>query len=122
VESGYIHNQFILGNSNNRWEANDCKILVLPMDITNFAPIHSIVEQCASKGESILIIANDFTGDSVRTMVENNARGSVKICGIKSPSVGEEKAQILEDICIYTGAKYHKLPMVGLEMQLSVNF
>ncbi|CAB4168896.1 GroL Chaperonin GroEL (HSP60 family) [uncultured Caudovirales phage] len=108
VENGYIHNQFILGNSNNRWEANDCKILVLPMDITNFAPIHSIVEQCASKGEPILIIANDFTGDSVRTMVENNARGSVKICGIKSPSVGEEKAQILEDICIYTGAKYHK--------------
>lgn len=108
VESGYIHNQFILGNSNNRWEANDCKILVLPMDITNFAPIHSIVEQCASKGEPILIIANDFTGDSVRTMVENNARGSVKICGIKSPSIGEEKAQILEDICIYTGAKYHK--------------
>ncbi len=108
VESGYIHNQFILGNPVNRWEANDCKILVLPMDITNFAPIHSIVEHCASKGHPILIIANDFTGDSVRTMVENNARGSVKICGIKSPSIGEEKAQILEDICIYTGAKYHK--------------
>lgn len=108
VESGYIHNQFIFGNSNNRWEANDCRILVLPMDITNFAPIHSIVEHCASKGEPILIIANDFTGDSVRTMVENNARGSVKVCGIKSPSVGEEQAQILEDICIYTGAKYHK--------------
>jgi chaperonin GroEL len=108
VESGYIHNQFLIGNNNNRWEANDCRILVLPMDITNFAPIHSIVEQCASKGEPILIIANDFIGDSIRTMVENNARGSVKICGIKSPSVGEEKAQILEDICIYTGAKYHK--------------
>lgn len=108
VESGYIHNQFIIGNSNNRWEANDCKILVLPMDITNFFPIRRLVEHCASKGDPILIIANDFTGDSVITMVENNARGSVKICAIKSPSVGEEQAQILQDICIYTGAKYHK--------------
>jgi chaperonin GroEL len=41
-------------------------------------------------------------------MLENNARGSVKICAIKSPSVGEEQAQILQDLCIYTGAKYHK--------------
>jgi chaperonin GroEL len=108
IDNGYIHNQFIIGNTNNRWEANDCRILVLPMDITNFSPIHSIVEDCAKKGEPILIIANDFTGDSVISMVNNNARGAIKICGIKSPSVGEERAQILEDICIYTGAKYHK--------------
>jgi chaperonin GroEL len=108
VESGYIHNQFIIGNSNNRWEANDCKILVLPMDITNFFPIRRLVEHCASKGDPILIIANDFTGDSVITMLENNARGSVKICAIKSPSIGEEQTHILQDICIYTGAKYHK--------------
>jgi chaperonin GroEL len=122
VESGYINNNFIIGNSANRWEANDCRILILPMDITNFQFIIRIVEHCASKGEPILIIANDFTGDSVISMLQNNAHGKVKICGIKSPSIGEEKAQILEDICIYTGAKYHKTSDGRFREDITPNF
>ena len=108
IESGFINNQFTANNSNNRWEGTNCKILVIPHEINTPTYIQGVIEQCAKNSEPVLVIAEDISGDFLARMIMYNAAGTVRSCGIKSPSIGEERAQILEDLCIYTGAKYLK--------------
>ena len=39
-------------------------------------------------------------------LIANAVRGTMKICAVKAPKYGEERRNIMKDLCISTGAKY----------------
>ena len=52
----------------------------------------------------MLIIAEDVDGDAISTIVMNKLRG-VQICAVRSPSYGDNRKAIMNDIAILTGGK-----------------
>ena len=62
------------------------------------------LQSVSSENKPILIIANDITSDALETLVLNNARGSLKSCAVKSPGFGDIRRDLLQDICVFSGA------------------
>lgn len=64
-----------------------------------------ILEIAAKKNKPILIIAQDYDDEVIQNLKINNMRGILKVCAVKTPSYGEYRKAILEDLGILTGAK-----------------
>jgi len=132
IDKGWIHPGFV--NNFNKMEAEYENIPVILINrkmiqITDFLPLQ---EQLANNGMGeVLIIVEDMEGEALETLVANNLRGGFKTVVIKSPGFGVEKAEILKDIAIATGAtiiseesgnplKLAKLDSVGFAKRIVV--
>lgn len=61
------------------------------------------MEQTAQGGNKLVLIASDFAEEVVATLVMNKLRGSINVNLIKSPAFGEQRNEILEDLCVSLG-------------------
>ena len=56
-------------------------------------------------GKSLVVISYDLRGPALNLMVTNNARGTLRLLGLKSPRYGEMRTGIMEDMALSTGAR-----------------
>ncbi len=56
-------------------------------------------------GEGLLIIG-DVTGDALNMLIANKINKAVISVSVSSPMIGDQSSQSLEDIAIYTGARF----------------
>lgn len=105
IDKGWIHPGFV--NNFNKMEAEYENIPVILINrkmiqIGDFLPLQ---EQLANNGMGeVLIMVEDMEGEALETLVANNLRGGFRTVVIKTPGFGVEKAEILKDISIATGA------------------
>ena len=78
-------------------------ILVTDKKISNVSDILPLLEKIVKANEKIFIISEEIEGDALAALVLNKLRGSLSCVAIKSPSFGENRKSILEDIAIATG-------------------
>jgi len=57
-------------------------------------------------GKSLVIIAADLKASALNLMVSNNAKGTMRLLGLKAPRYGDMRLAVLEDIAISCGAKF----------------
>lgn len=103
-DRGYISPYFCTNSDKMNVEINNPKILILDSKISNIHEILPILQQVATTGSELLIIAEDIEGDTLSTLVINKLRGTLKVVAVKSPGFGERKKAMLQDIAIVTGA------------------
>jgi hypothetical protein len=85
-------------------ELTNAKLLVTTEKITSINQILPLLEVCNQNAIPLLIIADDFEQEVITMLVVNKLRGNLNVIAVKAPSFAEKRRQILEDICMLTGA------------------
>lgn len=76
-------------------------VLLYSKDLVNLRDLLPILEQVAQEKRALLLIANDIEGDSLATLIMNNAKGILKCVAVRSPYDIEQ----LQDIAKFTGGQ-----------------
>lgn len=100
---GYISSYFCTNAEKLLVEMQNPVVLILDRKISNIHEILPVLQQTATTGKELLIIAEDIDGDALSTLVVNKLRGTLKVCAVKSPGFGEQRKALLEDIAVLTG-------------------
>jgi chaperonin GroEL len=103
-ESSYLSPYFVTNSDNNSCELENPIVLVCNRKIDNIKEFLYVLQMCAEKNRSILIIANDVDPDLLSTLIINRINNGLKVCVVKSPFY--KRQEMLDDIVAVTGAKY----------------
>jgi len=78
-------------------------ILITDKKIGNIQDILPLLQSVVEQSRSLLIIADDITGEALPTLVLNKMRGTFNVVAVKAPGFGDRRKAQLEDIAILTG-------------------
>ena len=103
-DRGYVSAYFCTNVERMTAELNQPQILLVDKKISNIHELLPILQAVATTGRELLIIAEDFEGDALSTLVVNRLRGILKVIAVKSPGFGDRRKAIMQDIAVLTGA------------------
>ena len=104
-DRGYLSPYFINNQESMSADLENPLVLIHDKKISNIRDLLPLLEGVAKSGRPLLVIAEDIDGEALATLVVNNIRGIVKVCGVKAPGFGDRRKAMLEDIAILTGAE-----------------
>ena len=102
-DRGYLSPYFINNQDNMSADIDEPLVLLVDNKISNIRELIPILEGVAKAGKSLLLVAEDIEGEALATLVVNNMRGIVKVCGVKAPGFGDRRKAMLQDIAVLTG-------------------
>ena len=105
-DRGYI-SQYMVSNAE-RMEAviENPYILVTDKKISSINEVLPLLEKVLQAGKKeLVIIADEIDGEALATLVLNKLRGIFTVLGVKAPGFGDRKKDMLQDICVLTGAE-----------------
>lgn len=105
-DKGYTSPYWVTNPEKQTVEFKEPYILVTNARITETSQIKHILEKTAREQRPILIIAEVVDGEALATLVVNNMNRVISAAVTGTPSFGDAKQGILEDIAIMTGAKF----------------
>ncbi len=100
---GYLSSYFCTNSEKLIAEMHNVNILILDRKVSNIHELLPVLQQIASTGQELLIIAEDIEGDALSTLVVNRLRGTLKVCAVKSPGFGDQRKALLQDLAVLTG-------------------
>ena len=59
-----------------------------------------------AESKPFIIVAEQIEGQALAALIMNTVRGSMKVAAVKAPGYGEERRNIMRDLCISTGASF----------------
>ena len=81
-------------------------ILVTDEKIEHVDQILPVLELAARESRPLLFVANDIVDQALAALIMNTVRGSLKVAAVKAPRYGEERRNIMKDLCTSIGATY----------------
>ena len=64
------------------------------------------LEYAARENRPLIIVAGEMEGQALAAVIANAVRGTMKIAAVKAPRYGEERRNILKDLCASVGATF----------------
>lgn len=103
---GYI-SPYMVSNSEKMEAILDSPyILITNKKISSMKELIPILEQIMENPKPLLIITDALEGEALATLVLNKVRGTLNVVAVKSPSFGERRSELLEDIAVLTGGLF----------------
>ena len=105
LATGTLSNYLLTDRINLRSEVVDAKVLITKDKIDSVTDIIPVLDEVVKQGLKLLIICNDIDFEPLNMILVNKAKGAplnVSIIGL--PGFGELRENLIEDICIATGA------------------
>lgn len=106
LDRGYISPYFVTNSEKMRAELVQPYILIYDRKISTMKEILPILEKVVVAGRSLLIICEDLEGEALQSLVHNKMAGKLKVAAIKTPSFGDNRKDVLQDIAILTNGTY----------------
>lgn len=103
-DRGYLSAYFCTNAEKMVAELKNPLILITDKKISSVHEIIPILQAIASKGQELLIIAEDVEADALSTLVVNKLRGTLKCVAVKAPGFGDRRKALLQDIAVLTQA------------------
>ncbi|MDR1933909.1 MAG: chaperonin GroEL [Spirochaetales bacterium] len=104
-DRGYISPYFATNRDTMTTVLENPYILIFDKKVSGMKDLLPILEKVAQAGKPLLIIAEDIEGEALATLVVNNLRGTLSVCGVKAPGFGDRRKALLEDIAILTAGQ-----------------
>ena len=103
LDRGYISPYFVTNTERMEAVLEEPYILITDKRISSVQDLLPTLERILQVTKNVVIICDDCDGEALATLVVNKLRGTVNILAIKSPSFGDRRKAMLEDIAILTG-------------------
>lgn len=103
IESGYISPFFVTNKEKLSCELDDPYILITNKKISALEDIVPVLEKIHQAKKPLLIIADDVEGEALHTLIVNKMKNTISVCAVKAPSFGENRTDVLQDVCTVTG-------------------
>ncbi len=132
IDRGYLSAYMVTDTEKMEAILDEPYILITDKKISSIQEILPILEEVIKEGRKLFIIAEDVDKEVLSTLVVNKLRGIFTSVAIKTPSFGERRKAMLEDIACITGAKVIseelginlkdvKIQDLGMARQVKVN-
>ena len=105
-DRGYEAPHFITNEEKGECVLENPYIFITDHKIQLTRDLLNILEPLARDGKSLLIIAQDYDSEVIENLKLNKLQGTLKVCAIKCPSMGEYRKEVLQDIAIVTDGTY----------------
>ena len=105
LSNGSLSNYLLNDRINLKSEVVDAKLLITKDKIDSVTDILPVLDEVVKQGLKLLIVCNDIDFEPLNMILVNKAKGAplnVSIIGL--PGFGELRENLIEDICIATGA------------------
>jgi chaperonin GroEL len=104
--NGFLSPFFITNENKGIAELNDCYILLVGKKIGTINELLPILNAVSQQGKPLLIICDEIDTEALTTLILNKTRGTLSVCVVKSPSFGEIRKDVMQDIAVLTNATY----------------
>lgn len=103
VDRGFLSPYFV--NETSKMEAilENPYVLIVDNNLSLSGDLVPILKQVAANKGSLLVVANKVEGEALAAVVVNHIKKFVPAVAIHSPSFGEKRQELLNDIAILTG-------------------
>lgn len=115
IERGWASPHFITEKESGECVMTNPNILVVGEKISNISQILPILEPMVQQGRPFVIICDDMDEVVLSTLVLNTLQGACRCCVLKGIEFGENRAPVMQDIAVATGATYIS-PEFGLSV------
>ncbi len=105
LDKGFLSPYMVTDSERMEVSYEDPYILITDKSISSIKELVPTLEAVSQEGKPLLIIAEEVEGEALTTIVINLLRGALKVCAVKAPGFGDDKAELLQDIATLTGAK-----------------
>ena len=105
-DSGYISSTFINNERNGTVNYDSPLLMITDEKIEVIEQILPTLELAARENRPLVIVAGEMEGQALAAVIANAVRGTMKVAAIKAPRYGEERRNILKDLCASVGATF----------------
>ena len=104
-DHGFLSPYFVSDPEKMEAVLEEPQILVYEGRISNMKDFLPLLEQIATSGSPLLVIAEEVEGEALATLVVNRLRGVIQCAAVKAPGFGDRRKAMLQDIAIVTGGQ-----------------
>ena len=105
-QSGYFSKSFVTDERRGAVVYDSPLVLVTDHKINLVEDIYPVLEIVARDNRPLIVVAEEVEGQALAALIMNTTRGTLKVAAVKAPSYGEDRRNILKDLCIATGATF----------------
>lgn len=105
IDRGFVSPYMVTDGERMEAVMNKPAVVITDKKISNVAEISPLLESLASSGrKDLVLIAEDIEGEALTMLILNKLKGVFNTVGVKAPSFGDRRKDILQDIAVLTGA------------------
>ncbi len=105
-DSGYFAKAFVTDKRRGTISYEDALLLVTDHKLDNLDDLLPVLEIVAREGRPFIVVAEEVEGQALAALIMNTVRGTMRVAAVKAPRYGNERRNILQDLCVSTGGTF----------------